>query len=200
MTPKEPSKVFVVIVLIFCIIVFINVWGRTHHEVIKIHDGVNVIPDGEYTPHRCEDKTSICLEVNQSSTENISGGWVQVGTPCNPPKEGCEIFYPDKIYRKIGTVSPSSISLKTQLITWDKSKITSPNVFIQILRKTQNNPASYEIVQTISMLAPNTGRYVTKPFNFEHTKNLYIEIGCKPTLVECHAIQIPLKDNETTNY
>lgn len=80
---------------------------------------------------------------------------------------------------------------ETKNITWQAADFPSANVKVNIIRKTGDNPASYELIRVISASTANTGSIAWTPSANELGSDVYVEIGCVNTTTACHATRTP---------
>ena len=76
---------------------------------------------------------------------------------------------------------------QVQNITWSPANFPSANVSVNVIRKTGDDPARYDMVRVIQASTPNTGTAVWTPSADELGSNIYIEIGCVNAKTACRS-------------
>ncbi len=83
--------------------------------------------------------------------------------------------------------APVQISIP---VTWNPADISSPNVSVMVVRKTGDNPQTYEVERVISTTTPNLG-FTNATTTYETlAPDEFIQVGCLDTPEECHALII----------
>lgn len=88
----------------------------------------------------------------------------------------------------IAIVSPDILTTDLgtkQIIRWTTSNYPWPTVSINLIKKTNDNPRTFELVRVISKNAKNDGEGVWIPSKGDVGKDIYIEIGCVESANAC---------------
>lgn len=81
----------------------------------------------------------------------------------------------------------SGIAGQSQTIAWSPSDFPADKVTINLIRKTGDNPVSYELVRTIDAAAVNNGLATWTPSENEVGSDVFIEIGCPASAEACRS-------------
>lgn len=76
-----------------------------------------------------------------------------------------------------------------QNISWKSTNYSPKTVVINVIRKTGDNPARYELIRNISVATLNDGSAVWVPALTDLGNNIYIEVGCAISDQACTASQ-----------
>lgn len=91
------------------------------------------------------------------------------------------------------TLTMTSQSLNTasvgdlQHITWTSSNYAAPTVAINIIRKTSDSPATYELVRQVASSTKNDGDAVWVPALSDVGNNTYVQVACVQSAQACTA-------------
>ena len=96
-----------------------------------------------------------------------------------------------------------SVSLgAVQSVIWDTSKYPGSQVSVQVIRKVSDNPATYELVRSVSASTANDGSALWVPSEKDLGDNLFVEVGCQLSDTACRASisSSPLAVNYSSDY
>lgn len=98
-----------------------------------------------------------------------------------------DTFQPKAHIALLSTDITSAQVGQPQIIRWTTLNYPSNTVSINLLKKTSDDPTSYQLIRVITQNAKNDGEGVWVPQKSDMGNDVYIEIGCSNDAGSCDA-------------